>query len=75
MAIEPSITPTEEQRKVVFGQDQDLNALDETLLAIIKLRDGSISISEVSSTLGVSRENLAQSIERLQRSHLIEKAS
>jgi DNA-binding MarR family transcriptional regulator len=74
MIVEPPITELEQQ-KLVYVQDQSLNPLDEAVLAIIKLRDGSISLSEVSSTLAISRENLTQSLERLQQCRLIEKTT
>ena len=61
-------------KKVVHEEEPNLNQLDEALLAIIKLRNGSISISEVSATLGVSKQMLSQSISRLQRSALIERS-
>jgi uncharacterized OB-fold protein len=63
-----------EMQKVVYVDEQNLNPLDEALLAIIKLRDGTISLSEVSSMLGVTKTSLTQSIDRLQQSHLIEKS-
>jgi DNA-binding MarR family transcriptional regulator len=63
-----------EMQKVVYVDEQNPNPLDEALLAIIKLRDGTISLSEVSSMLGVTKTSLMQSIDRLQQSHLIEKS-
>lgn len=67
--------PKQEQPKIVYFENQILSPLDEAVLAIIKLRDGSISLSEVSATLGVSKESLTNSIERLQHSNLIEKTN
>jgi len=72
MTTESSIP--EPIEKVVYLEGQNLNQLDEALLAIIKLRDGSISVSEVSAMLGVSKEGLVQSINRLQRYHLIQRS-
>jgi DNA-binding Lrp family transcriptional regulator len=66
----PVAKPT---KKVVYLEGQNLDSLDEALLAILKLRGGAISVSNVSTTLGVSKENLAQSIDRLQRLGLIER--
>ena len=74
MAVEVNIARPEPE-KVVYPSEQNLCSLDEALLAIIKLRDGSISLSEISKLLGIPRESLTQSIERLQHSHLIEKTS
>jgi Holliday junction resolvasome RuvABC ATP-dependent DNA helicase subunit len=71
IAIEASLAKPIE--KVVYLEDPNLKQLDEAVLAIIKLRDGSISISEVSAMLGVRKETLQQSIDRLQHSHLIQR--
>jgi len=59
--------------KVVYLEEQNLNQTDVALLEIIKLRNGSISISKVSTILGVSKEELVQSIDRLQGYHLIQR--
>jgi Mn-dependent DtxR family transcriptional regulator len=72
MAFAENMT-SEGLEKVPFVQSPNPSALDEALLSIIKLRDGTISLSQVSPLLGVSPETLAQSIERLQRFHLIER--
>ena len=66
-------TVAQPTKKAICLEEHDSDSLDEALLAILKLRDGAISVSNVSATLGVSKESLAQSIDRLQRLRLIEK--
>lgn len=64
----------EEDPREIYCQEaklvsyQDPRALDEALLAIVKLRGGVISLSETCSFLGVSMEDLMDSIDRLQHS-------
>ena len=60
--------------KIVTWESHDLNALDEAVLAIIRIRGGVISLSETSATLEISPEELDESIDRLQRTHQIENA-
>jgi DNA-binding MarR family transcriptional regulator len=44
------------------------------VLAIIRLRGGLISLSETGAALGVSPEDISESIERLELAHQIERA-
>ncbi len=55
------------------AQCQDLSDLDKAVLSTIELREGKISLSEVTTLLGISAETLGRSIERLQNFHLIGK--
>jgi hypothetical protein len=60
--------------KIVTWESHDPNALDEAVLAIIRIRGGVISLSETSTALGVSPEELGESIDRLEQTHQIENA-
>ncbi len=64
---------TEHPGRSAIAQGQDLSDLDKAVLSAIEVHDGTISLSDVTTLLGVSPETLAQSIERLENSHLIEK--
>jgi len=58
--------------KIITLENQDLEALDQTVLAIIRLRGGVISLSETSVALGIPTDELTESIDRLEQSHQIE---
>ncbi len=60
--------------KIITWEDRDLGALDQAVLAIIKLRGGVISLSETSAALGISTDELGESIDRLEQAHQIENA-
>ena len=63
-----------EVSKIIMWETIDLDALDEAVLAILRVRGGTISLSEASVALGISSEELAESIERLERRHQIEQS-
>lgn len=63
-----------EVSKIVMWETLDLDALDNAVLAILRVRGGMISLSEVSAALGISREELDESIERLEQTHQIERS-
>jgi len=60
--------------KIVTWETRDFDVLDEAVLAIVKLRGGLISVSETGAALGVSTEEITESIERLEFAHQIERA-
>ena len=60
--------------KIITWEDRDLGALDQAVLAIIKLRGGVISLSETSAALGISPDELGESINRLEQAQQIENA-
>lgn len=60
--------------KIVTWETRDFDVLDQAVLAIIKLHGGLISLSETGAALGVSTEEITDSIERLELAHLIERA-
>ena len=60
--------------KIITWESRDLEALDQTVLAVIKLRGGVISLSETGAALGISQEELGESIDRLEQTHQIENA-
>jgi hypothetical protein len=60
--------------KIITWENRDLEALDQTVLAIIRLRGGVISLSETSAALGIPPDELTESIDRLEQSHQIENA-
>ena len=60
--------------KIITWESPDLEALDQAVFAIIKLRGGVISLSETSAALGISQEELGESIDRLEQTHQIENA-
>jgi len=60
--------------KIVTWETRDFDVLDQAVLAIIKLRGGLISLSETSAALGVTTEEITESIERLEFAHEIERA-
>jgi len=60
--------------KIITWEDRDLGALDQAVLAIIKLRGGVISLSETSAALGISPDELGESIDRLEQAQQIENA-
>jgi uncharacterized OB-fold protein len=60
--------------KIVTYEAQDFDLLDHAVLAIIKLRGGLISPSEAGAALGVSPDDVSDSIERLELARQIERA-
>jgi len=66
--------PPYEITKIVTWETRDFEALDQAVLAIIKLRGGLISLSETGAALSVSPEDIIESIERLELAHQIERA-
>lgn len=67
------VAPIKNQiNKIVTWETRDFDILDQAVLAIIKLRGGLISLSETGAALGVSTEEIAGSIERLELAHEIE---
>lgn len=60
--------------KIVTWETRDFDVLDQAVLAIVKLRGGLISLSETGAALGVSTEEITDSIERLELAHQIERA-
>lgn len=65
-------SPTSEITKVVTWESRDFDVLDQAVLAIIKLRGGLISLSETGAALGVSPDEIIESIQRLELAHEIE---
>ena len=63
-----------EINKIVTWETRDFDVLDQAVLAIIKLRGGLISLTETGAALGVSTEEISDSIERLEFVHQIERA-
>ena len=63
-----------ETNKILTWESRDFDILDQAVLAIIKLRGGLISLSETGAALGVSTEEINDSIERLELAHQIERA-
>ncbi len=61
--------------KIIMWETLDLDALDQAVLAILRVRGGMISLSEASAALGISPEELGESIERLKQAHEIEQFS
>ena len=59
--------------KMTTWEARDFAILDKAVLAIIKLRGGPLSISGTSAALGVSPEEITDSIERLELAHQIER--
>ena len=68
-------TRSNEISKIVMWETLDLDALDQAVLAILRVRGGMISLSEASAALGISAEELGESIERLEQAHEIEQFS
>lgn len=60
--------------KIVTWETRDFDVIDHAVLAIIKLRGGLVSLSEAAVALGVSTEEISDSIERLELAHQIERA-
>jgi hypothetical protein len=59
--------------KIITWEARDFAILDRAVLAIIKLRGGPLSISGTGAALGVSPEEITDSIERLELAHRIER--
>jgi hypothetical protein len=60
-----------EINKIVTWETRDFGVLDQAVLAIIKLHGGLISLSETGAALGVSTEEIMDSIGRLEFAHQI----
>jgi uncharacterized OB-fold protein len=60
--------------KVITWEARDFDLLDQAVLAIIKLRGGLISPSDAGAALGVSPDDVDDSIERLELARQIERA-
>ena len=60
--------------KIVTWETRDFDVIDQAVLAIIKLRGGLVSLSEAAVALGVSTEEISDSVERLELAHQIERA-
>lgn len=66
--------PPSKIAKVVTWETRDFDVLDQAVLSIIRLRGGLISLSETSAALGVSPDDISESIQRLELAHQIEPA-